>query len=67
MEQRQISETEVAAIVAAPQWTAPGKIVLGRGPRVHLWGRVNGRLIRVTVATEDELVVSVVAPEEEEL
>lgn len=65
MEQRRISEDEARAVLTNPQWTAPGKHVVGRGPRINYWGRVEGRLIRVTVAVDDEVIVSVVAPEEE--
>lgn len=66
MEQRGISEQEIRKVLEQPQWTTPGEDVPSRGPRVHYWGRVDGRLIRVTVAVDDHLVVSVVAPEEEQ-
>lgn len=65
MEQRQISDDEMNAALQNPQWTSSGKTVPGRGPRLHYWARIHGRLLRVTVAVEDDEVVSVVAPEEE--
>jgi hypothetical protein len=65
MQQRQISEEELQAVLENPQWTTPAKSASGRGPRINLWRREKERLIRVTIAIDDEEVVSVVAPEEE--
>lgn len=65
MEKRSITEAEVRAVVSHPQWTTPGKPSPGRWPRVNLWARVEGRLIRVTLSIADQRVVTVVAPEEE--
>jgi hypothetical protein len=65
MQQRHISEDELRAVVESPQWTTPGKSSPRRGPRINLWKRVEGRLIRATIAVDDKEVVSVVAPEEE--
>lgn len=66
MEQRAISQDEVDVVLEHPHWTSPGKKVQGRGRRVHYWARIEGRLLRVTVAIDDREVISVVAPEEEE-
>lgn len=65
MIQRHISEDEVLVVLDAPQWSTPGRSVRGRTERTHFWSRVDGRLLRVTVAVADEEIISVVAPEEE--
>lgn len=65
MIQRHISEDEVLAVLDAPQWSTPGRTAPGRTERTHFWGRIHGRLLRVTVAVADEEIISVVAPEEE--
>jgi hypothetical protein len=65
MIQRRISEDEVLAVLAAPHWSTPGRSVRGSTERTHFWRRLDGRLLRVTVAVADGEVVSVVAPEEE--
>lgn len=65
MRQRRISEDELREVIENPQWTTPAKSPPGRGRRENLWRRVRGRLVRVTIAIDDEQVVSVVAPEEE--
>lgn len=68
MPQRGISEEEVEAVIADPEFETPAYTPPGRDARENLWRRVGGRLIRVTLAEADEsvTVVTVVAPEEEE-
>jgi hypothetical protein len=56
MQQRGISEDELRAVLESPQWTTPAKSAPGRGPRINFWRRVEGRLIRVTMAIDDEEV-----------
>jgi len=66
MKQRSITEAEVFAVLNNPGWMTPGRNLPGRAERTHHWARIEGRLLRVTVALADEVVISVVAPEEEE-
>lgn len=68
MPQRAITEEEVEAVISSPEFVTPAYTPPGRDLRKNLWRRVEGRLLRVTIADAEDLsmVVTVVAPEEEE-
>ncbi len=68
MPQRGISESEVEAVVKEPEFETPAYSPPGGDRRRNLWRRVQGRLLRVTIAEAKEslIVVTVVAPEEED-
>ncbi|MCA1704393.1 MAG: DUF4258 domain-containing protein, partial [Actinobacteria bacterium] len=66
MAKRSIIEEEVEAVVASPHWTTDTYAPRGGAPRTNYWSRLDGRLLKVTVANADvDVVVTVVAPEEE--
>lgn len=67
MPQRAIDSEEVEAVIHDPDFETPAYTPSGGDPRTNLWGRVRGRLIRVTIARAEGFltVVTVVAPEEE--
>jgi hypothetical protein len=67
MSKRAISEAEVEVVIASPQWSTDTYSPPGGAPRKNHWARIDGRLLRVTLAHADvDVVVTVVAPEEEE-
>lgn len=68
MPQRKIAQEEVEAVIEAPAFTTPAYSPNQAEPRVNLWRRVGGRLLRVTIAESTEwiTVVTVVAPDEEQ-
>jgi hypothetical protein len=67
MRKRGISEKEVQAVLDSPQSISDTYSREGFPPRKNYWRREKGRLLRVTLAMEEPaVVVTVVAPEEEE-
>jgi hypothetical protein len=67
MRKRRISGTEVEAAVDRPNWVSDTYSREGFPSRKNYWRREEGRLLRVTLAMDKTpVVVTVVAPEEEE-